>query len=229
MKQISNLIVTAETKKTARTCVYCGCEEPTTVDHIPPKLFFERPYPPNLLTVPTCLKCNKSFQGDDEYTRAITCIDMRSAKHPTVQLKMPTVLRSFQKAEAVGFAKYLRTQMTDSAILGPDEKPMAQAVDADRARLNATGERIVRGLYFVEAGRPLPPGTPIRISCRPGVSSSEPAVMQFARMHAAELDCRDGVVGDAFSYIALFHPQFSAWFLLLYGHFAWLATIGGFE
>jgi hypothetical protein len=48
-------------------CAYCGLEPGTTVDHIPPKLFFAPPYPSNLLTVPACTACNKSFQADDEY------------------------------------------------------------------------------------------------------------------------------------------------------------------
>src|SRR5438128_12075787 len=49
-------------------CVYCGREKKLTMDHVPPKLLFASPYPPNLPTVPYCRDCNASFQKDDDYT-----------------------------------------------------------------------------------------------------------------------------------------------------------------
>ena len=68
-------------------CAYCGLEPGKTVDHIPPKLFFAPPYPTNLLTVPACTACNKSFQADDECTRFIISIDFRAQKNTAAQLK----------------------------------------------------------------------------------------------------------------------------------------------
>jgi hypothetical protein len=215
------------TNRCTPNCVYCGHGDGETVDHVPPKLLLARPYPKNLLTVPACRKCNASFQTNDEYTRFVVAVDLRTAEQPDAQSKMPAIMRSLQKPEALGFARYLLSQMTDTTVLGPNGRPMAQAVEADRARLNATGERMVRGLFFIESGEPLPPSTKVRIAAKPGISHSNDAIQHFARMYAACPNHRGREVGDAFSYAVAFYPQFSVWFLLLYGHFAWLATIGG--
>lgn len=49
-----------------RICIYCGGHADSK-DHVPPRSFLERPYPPNLLTVPSCKKCNRGFSLDEEY------------------------------------------------------------------------------------------------------------------------------------------------------------------
>src|SRR5438034_6132874 len=47
-------------------CVYCGREKKLTMDHVPPKLLFASPYPPNLPTVPSCRDCNRSEEHTSE-------------------------------------------------------------------------------------------------------------------------------------------------------------------
>lgn len=84
---------------------------------------------------------------------------------------------------------------------------------------------MVRGLYFVELGEALPPSAQIRIASKPGITPSNPAVLQFARMYDRCTDCRNKAIGEAFSYVVCFYPEFSVW-MLLYGHFSWMATIG---
>jgi hypothetical protein len=205
-------------------CAYCGLAPSETVDHIPPKLFFAPPYPNNLLTVPACKACNKSFQSDDEYTRFIASIDFRAEKNPVAQLKMPAVLRSFQRPEAKPFSQYLLSQMSNSIILAANGKPMAQQVEVDKKRVDATGERLVRGLYYIEKKIHLGSPKEFRVASRAGVSPTDPAIQQFARMYAGCPDRRTKEIGEAFSYAVCFWPTISIWFLLLYGYFSWLAS-----
>lgn len=47
-------------------CVYCG-GEPETREHIPPKIFLDRPYPNGLPIVPACKQCNNSKSINEEY------------------------------------------------------------------------------------------------------------------------------------------------------------------
>jgi hypothetical protein len=63
----------------ADVCAYCGAEDPQTIDHVPPKLMLEEPYPDNLVTVPACQECNKKFMKNDEYTRTFIALDFRAA------------------------------------------------------------------------------------------------------------------------------------------------------
>jgi hypothetical protein len=51
-------------------CIYCG-KIADTKDHVPPKCFFLKPAPSNLITVPSCFACNNSFSQDEEYARTV--------------------------------------------------------------------------------------------------------------------------------------------------------------
>jgi hypothetical protein len=55
-------------------CVLCTLVPATTAEHIPAKLFFDKPLPDNLITVPACAPCNNGSQRDDEYLRAFVML-----------------------------------------------------------------------------------------------------------------------------------------------------------
>jgi hypothetical protein len=211
----------------SQLCLYCNREVADTIDHIPSKLLLAKPFPDNLLTVPSCLRCNSSFQKDDEYTRVITAIDIRNANHQAVQANMPAILRSLQRPEARKFSEYLAKQTVPSTVLGADGKPMGQIIEVDRNRLNATGERIVRGLYFAETKLVVPSSARVRVASISGVTASEPQPMiqQLALLYSKCTEHRAKVVGNVFNYAAAFHPDFSVWLMVLYDDFAWMVSI----
>lgn len=51
-------------------CAYCS-QEATTKDHVVPRCLLEKPFPPNLMTVPSCQECNAGFKNDEEYFLAV--------------------------------------------------------------------------------------------------------------------------------------------------------------
>ena len=53
-----------------RICCYCG-NWADTVDHVPSKVFLDKPYPDNLSVVPCCKKCNEQFAFDEEYVAVL--------------------------------------------------------------------------------------------------------------------------------------------------------------
>jgi hypothetical protein len=206
-------------------CIYCGTDEGLTVDHVPPKLLLTRPYPPNLITVPACETCNKYFQKDDEYTRALLAVDVRASKNTAAQSNLPRVLRSLQRPDARGFAEYLAKQANSSVILGQDGSPMGQVFELDKARVNKTGERFIRALYFIEAGTPVPSGAAIRVGCQMSLRPTDADTITIARAMKTLPDWRNGSVGTAFSYMAAFGEGGSAWLMLLYDFFYCLGTV----
>lgn len=61
------LIFRIKTKKgNIPFCLFCG-NKADSKDHIPSKNLLEKPYPLNLLTIDSCVKCNQSFSLDEEY------------------------------------------------------------------------------------------------------------------------------------------------------------------
>jgi len=91
--------------------------------------------------------------------------------------------------------------------------------------LDATGKRLLRGLFFLETGMPMPPEGKIRIASQPGADAGHPLVIKFAEVHGTLIDRRHRSIGTAFSYVAGFGNGFSVWLLLLYDHFAWVGTV----
>lgn len=56
----------ARSSKAIRRCIYCGNPE-TSREHVPTRCLLEKPFPPNLITVPSCSSCNQAFSLDEEY------------------------------------------------------------------------------------------------------------------------------------------------------------------
>jgi hypothetical protein len=48
-------------------CVYCGSQQDLTKEHVPARLFLEKPYPKNLKTIQACKSCNSGFSKHEEY------------------------------------------------------------------------------------------------------------------------------------------------------------------
>jgi hypothetical protein len=202
LRQRDNFGFSQMTVAEPHNCVYCGRDKSLTVDHISPKLVLSKPYPNNLITVPACSECNAAFQVDDEYTRLVASIDVRASNQRDVQSKLPAILRSLERPEAQAFADYIKRNLAETTILDANGKPMGHAMEVDKKRVNATGARIVRGLFFVETGRPLAPAQPIRIASNIDVRPSDPTILQFARVYQMCPDHRNRQVGSAFDYVA---------------------------
>ena len=67
-------------------CSYCFGEA-TTRDHVIARCLLEKPYPPNLLTIPSCRECNSRFKRDEEYFLAVMAT---SGFVPTLVSKVDT-------------------------------------------------------------------------------------------------------------------------------------------
>ena len=194
--------------------MYCGAEDDITADHVPPKLLLGKPYPKNLITVPACKTCNQSFQKDDEYTRTMLCLDARAFGNIAARSKLSAVLRSLQRPQARSFVKYLTSQKT-----------FGQIQDVDKVRLNKTGQRLIRALYFSETGTPLPVTAVIRVGAKTDLRPEDRDTQVIARAFNKFTDQRESSVGTAFSYLAGVAPGCSVWLMQLDDYFFWLGTV----
>ncbi len=120
------------------SCVYCG-RKATTSDHVIPRCLLEKPYPPNLLTVPSCRDCNAGFSQDEEYFLAVMA---QSGFVPTLMSKVDeggVVDRMLQKSTGldVHFENSMRFAEDGRVFITPDETRIA----------NIT-RKVAFGLYF---------------------------------------------------------------------------------
>lgn len=68
-------------------CLFCY-GEPETKEHVPSKVFLDKPYPDRLYTINICSKCNNGFSIDEEYLAClIECAKCNSLKIENLERK----------------------------------------------------------------------------------------------------------------------------------------------
>ena len=136
-------------------CVYCSAAAGVTGDHVPPKSFFPKPRPNNLVTVPACLKCNHSAGKDEEYFLATLMFSEAGVTAVGKKLWNERLRRMYEKniglrSRIAGSLRHRQLSTPAGIYLG-----RGMTVEYDPRRLEAIAMKIVRGLYFIERGTPL--------------------------------------------------------------------------
>jgi hypothetical protein len=139
-------------------CVYCGDRRAFTEDHIPPRNLFPKPRPPNLIKVPSCDSCNCGASRDDEYFRLCLTVREDLKGHPARDAVLPSVLRSLNKAEAIGFSKAFWNQMVSAERVLPIGLWLGTGPlhVASGNRMDCVAVRIIKGLFFNETQQRVP-------------------------------------------------------------------------
>lgn len=207
------------------TCAYCSEKKELTDDHVPPKLWLEEPYPDNLVTVPACWDCNKKFQKDDEYTRTVIALDFRAARNSAAQSRLPKIFRSLQRPQARGFSEYLRSQLKKSDLVDSLGRPLGIRAEVDRSRIEATGERIAKGLHFHFGGQPLPRDAQVFVYSKPGYDAIDFIIPNFTAVLEKCGAQRIGQIGAGFSYVAGASGDAYVFGILLYEYFWWIVAV----
>src|SRR6266699_2241063 len=118
-------------------CVYCGAEAGDTKDHVPPKCLIRKPYPANLLTVPSCEECNNGSSEDEEYFRLVM-VGLLCHTDEAGSLFDGPISRSMDRNS------YIEELMFGS-LRGADKTVI---LDLDYPRIFRIAEKIARGLEF---------------------------------------------------------------------------------
>ncbi len=119
-------------------CVYCGAA-PKTREHLPPKVFLDRPYPDNLPIVEACLECNNGFSIDEEYMASLLDCTISGTVDPDL-VKRENIKQTLKKRPALA----LRLQ---NAMRSDDEGPL---FDFEYERINNVVQKIATGHILFE-------------------------------------------------------------------------------
>jgi hypothetical protein len=128
-------------------CAYCGTTPSPTRDHIPPKGIFSHPRPDDLITVPSCVRCNQGASAHDERFRAYLSLHVGIDTPSTTQL-WKSALRGIRRN------RKLRQRLLDKLeriwLATPSGVTYGHAYQGpwDSEAHDATIERMIRGLYF---------------------------------------------------------------------------------
>ena len=130
--------------RTRNICVYCG-REPETREHIPSKVFLDKPYPSDLPIVDACGKCNRGFSLDEEYMAClIDCVISGSADPDMVCRESIKNSMKHTPALAERIAKARRE--TDDGII----------FDVEYQRIENVAQKVAAGHVLYELGLLVP-------------------------------------------------------------------------
>lgn len=160
------------------SCLYCGSKADITSDHIPPKCLFNSKKNLQLITVPSCRKCNTSYAKDDEYFRIYASADI-SRNEQGKKLWYEKVMGStFYRSPK------LRKNIVSSisGILVNVKRPngvilKGKILNLDASRINNVLIRIVRGLYWHHYHECLPSNIVFEIYQNPPINGEIESIL----------------------------------------------------
>jgi hypothetical protein len=152
-------------------CVYCGKTRRLTDDHIPPKGLWNKPRPPDLITVPSCSSCNSGASRDDEYFKSMMVFKDKSGSHPEAVAVRPSVFRGLEMPKKIGFARSLVKGIRRVRVQTPARLHLGRrfVFDVDLTRLDRVVERITRGLYWHHRRSRIPDGFEVVVFSEDGL------------------------------------------------------------
>lgn len=212
-------------------CIYCQTNPQETVDHVPPRGLFKEPRPSDLITVPACSRCNRSFSGDDDYFLNLA-LEWRASESSDGKGIAAKRLRSMKRKEGRRAWTSFFTKVKAVEVYSPGGLYLAKSFEfaLDSDRLVRTVNRIIRGLYFHVTKSPLPIGDYTRSML----------YSRYIERHKAESEAMEfiqflpqlpgQVIGEGtfgFRYCLLDEEPFSSiWYLEFYRRFAFIGTTG---
>ena len=128
-----------------RRCVYCGGKA-TTRDHVLPRCLLEKPFPQNLLTVPSCRECNESYSCDEEYLNVVISNIGHAPQLVAKVERGGAVDRALERAPA------LDQRIVDSLEVGPDGQV---CLKPERERILKVMRKIAYGLFIFRYRKPV--------------------------------------------------------------------------
>ena len=214
-------------------CVYCGRKEPKDRDHIPPKNLFPPPRPSNLITVPSCRRCNREASLDDEYFRLMLTMRDSAYEHPAAKEAWRSAMSRLARTESRGFRNSVLSSVREVELrtLMGIYLGAKRAYDVDFGRLETVADRVCRGLFFHHFGRRLPPSCSSKAMVLDRFTSGElSSPGSLANIVAPLLGRPSTAIGErVFTYQWLptadsdAHPNSTAWLFTFYDSTRFLA------
>jgi hypothetical protein len=134
-------------------CIYCGSSENLTDDHIPPKNLFPEPRTSDLITVPACQGCNKSYEKDDEYFRVALTVIAESLNPVARDLWLTKVVGgTLRRSPAMKYTLLETLRHTEFRTPAGVIVGRGQTFRIKGNRVNRVVRRIVSALHWLHHG-----------------------------------------------------------------------------
>lgn len=152
--------------KTLSKCIFCG-NLADTKEHIPAKQFFKGTPDMHLITVPSCAKCNKGFQKDEDFFRQFNASFLMDRSERAKELMENEITRSIKRKPALARQMFNQMQLVDaytkSERIYVGKKTAYHITASDIKRIDRIVRKIIEGLFFHEFKQCLPKDWVVKI------------------------------------------------------------------
>ena len=131
-------------------CVYCG-QSPNTKDHVPPKVFLDKPLPKYTPVVEACLKCNHNFSKDEEYVACLIACAI-SGNNDLKSIARPKIRNIIAKRPAIANKIITNRSVLETRTLFETKKSIIYEIEEDR--VHHVILKLARGHAAYELGSP---------------------------------------------------------------------------
>ena len=178
------------------SCVYClnlVSNPNKDRDHVPGKQFFPDPKPsiPELITVPCCRRCQKTFKKDEDYVRSFLCFGPAGVTPIGKKLWKQKLARTYVKD--LGLRNLIGKSFRQVDITTPGGIYIGNrlSVDPKWPKIRSFITKLVKGLYYFEYDEVLPKSAMVQTSEQLWFFSDD--LTSFLKMSRNGKRCWEGV------------------------------------
>jgi hypothetical protein len=119
-------------------CFHCGGEA-DTVDHAPPKVFLDKPYPKEMIAVPSCYDCNNSASFDESWLACIVeCVVTGEVE--AARVSRPAIAKMLAHSPALAASMAAIRSIDDNGTTFRPDMDRVRRIVTKIARAHATYE-----------------------------------------------------------------------------------------
>jgi len=126
------------------SCYLCGTDEDLTRDHLPPRGFFPKPRPQNLITVSCCKTCHAKWCKEDDAMRAFFAMSARRSRAGDKIWEQKVIPGTVRRSPA--FREYVLSRTKEAHVATPIGIVEMAAFEVPTERVNQFMIRMTKGL-----------------------------------------------------------------------------------
>lgn len=147
--------------KNRDTCAYCGMKCEATRDHVFSRGLFPKKYPrtKNVLTVPSCHRCNNGLSADEEHFRVLLVNIASEYSKEANDVLFSKIRSSIEKAPGKGHKIFASMELVNLFDAGGNflgKRTKINISKEDWRRYHRVLDKYIKGLFFSQHGRVIP-------------------------------------------------------------------------
>jgi len=217
-----------KSKENSGLCPFCHREKNLNEEHVIPDTLFS-PGDTDKLVINICHQCNNGMSAAVRDLRNLIALGLESLSHPDAIHHLRKIVDTNEATKiwlkkAIDDAEEVDFVTEDGIVIG-----QALATEFNKEPARKALAQIVRGLYFVTTGTPLPYGVPISVMEIP-ITGARQFVQNMTQIEHGEIESRGSNVATWVPYTDLpgQGAETTAWILIFWNSICFFGGTGAY-